>query len=282
MKKYFIALIVFAAAGVSFAAVLQERNIINANNNDFSLQNNGQKLDFEIPTGVMGADVALRVSFNPLVSSYNMEKSVLAESLNGLSWDKKYFADQIYELSVFDGSGYVSGRFNTEYKLNIHYNDADNDGIVDGSDPVIFEENLHAYYLNSANQWVLLPRQTKYPAENYISVLVEQPCCAALIGQVGYSDSPYSVRIYPNPVKLSGSGSQSSSKVTIASLPLNAKIRIYTVSGDLVRELAETDTDGIVEWNLKNSSGKDVASGVYIVLVKSGGKTKTYKIAVER
>ena len=60
-------------------------------------------------------------------------------------------------------------------------------------------------------------------------------------------------------------------EVHFINLPAQSKIRIYTASGDLVRELAHNDNIRDFErWDLKNGQGKLVASGIYIYRVESG------------
>jgi len=50
----------------------------------------------------------------------------------------------------------------------------------------------------------------------------------------------------------------------------NAVIRIYTVSGELVKEIVKP-SDGIdeIEWNVTNNSNEKVVSGVYIYVITS-------------
>ena len=50
-----------------------------------------------------------------------------------------------------------------------------------------------------------------------------------------------------------------------------------------MRELEETDNDGIFLWDAKNSSGDKAASGVYLYLITDpAGNKKTGKFAVIR
>ena len=68
---------------------------------------------------------------------------------------------------------------------------------------------------------------------------------------------------------------------TFSNLPANASLSIYTLSGLLVKKLT-ADSTGVAKWDATNSSGRMVASGVYFVLVRGNGTTKTLKIAVQR
>lgn len=81
---------------------------------------------------------------------------------------------------------------------------------------------------------------------------------------------------YPNPCDLS-----KNQEVLIDRLPPDAKVFIYTVSGELVRTLEPLwPYVDRVTWNCKNESGKLVARGIYIILVTSPTETKTGKIAI--
>jgi len=66
--------------------------------------------------------------------------------------------------------------------------------------------------------------------------------------------------------------------ITFTNLPASGRVRIYTISGNLVRELAITPPQ--IKWDVKNSEGEVVASGVYIWEVTIGGNRKTGKLIV--
>jgi len=61
-----------------------------------------------------------------------------------------------------------------------------------------------------------------------------------------------------------------------------ATIRIYSINGELVRTLAEneTETEDTIQWDGKNDKGRVVGSGVYLVNLKIGKSSKTIKVVV--
>lgn len=94
----------------------------------------------------------------------------------------------------------------------------------------------------------------------------------------GPADNLQSVTVVPNPFRGREAWDLSSSdhEVHFTHLPKHAKIRIYTVAGDLVREIehdatrAGTPHDSDFEaWDLKNASGRDVVSGIYMYRVEA-------------
>ena len=88
--------------------------------------------------------------------------------------------------------------------------------------------------------------------------------------------------VYPNPCY-----SNKGQVVTMANLPLNSKVYIYTISGELVKTLddaMEITSEGgsaTATWDLRNEAGNLVAQGVYIYFVpEATGNRKTGKIAI--
>lgn len=83
------------------------------------------------------------------------------------------------------------------------------------------------------------------------------------------------VNVYPNPLFGNNSSSESfgySSDepfVTFSHLPPEVNIKIYTLSGTLIRELYKNDMSSLLRWDLQNESGRRAASGFYIALVES-------------
>lgn len=71
--------------------------------------------------------------------------------------------------------------------------------------------------------------------------------------------------------------------ITFSRLPAQVEIKVYTISGELVKTLvkasASTDT---LQWTpVVNDKGQSVASGVYIWFMKSAdGKTKLGKLMI--
>ena len=86
------------------------------------------------------------------------------------------------------------------------------------------------------------------------------------------------IRAYPNPSK---ADQNSKSLVTIDGFPASVvtSVRIFTVAGELVRKLSGTQS---VQWDLRNSAGENVASGIYIYLLNANGEQRSGKIAVIR
>ena len=79
------------------------------------------------------------------------------------------------------------------------------------------------------------------------------------------------VRVVPNPYRAIEAWDQpGGNEIHFINLPSRAKIRIYTVSGDLVAVIDHNDNvRDFARWDLKNDSGRDVASGIYMYRVET-------------
>ncbi len=89
------------------------------------------------------------------------------------------------------------------------------------------------------------------------------------------SEIPINARIYPSPFR------PAAGLVTLDQMPADAEALIYTVRGVLVKKL-KADATGATTWDGLDGGGRPVPTGVYWVSVKTGGRSKTYKIAVQR
>jgi hypothetical protein len=92
------------------------------------------------------------------------------------------------------------------------------------------------------------------------------------------------VSVVPNPYRATEAwDTQTGHEVHFINLPSQAKIRIYTLSGDLVAELQHNDNVRDFErWNLKNQNGQDVSSGIYMYRVESSTFTFQHRFVVIR
>ena len=70
--------------------------------------------------------------------------------------------------------------------------------------------------------------------------------------------------------------------ITFNELPASGTIRILTISGEEVRSLDIPPNAGRRHWDLNNSSGKRVATGVYLFFVDGDGQQTTGKLVVIR
>jgi hypothetical protein len=85
------------------------------------------------------------------------------------------------------------------------------------------------------------------------------------------------VVIYPNPYR---SDIKPEKEVSFDRVPAQATIRLYDISGQLVKTIKKDSLVPWVRWNLKNESGSHVASGIYIYIIRANGQERRGKIAI--
>ena len=80
------------------------------------------------------------------------------------------------------------------------------------------------------------------------------------------------IQVIPDPYRSSADWEHSGERrVVFVGLPARATIRVYTVAGTLVRSLSHDNPGSDQEsWDLKNTSGEEVAPGLYMWDVDAG------------
>ena len=86
------------------------------------------------------------------------------------------------------------------------------------------------------------------------------------------------LKVYPNPFK----PSLNHTKVTFKNLPVESRVKLYTLTGEMVIELKDP-TGSEIEWDVKNEDGKEVASGTYYYsIISEDDEKETGRIVVVR
>ncbi len=114
-------------------------------------------------------------------------------------------------------------------------------------------------------------------SQNIVTAATDRFSTFEIMGIGTLASSVQEIQISNNPIR----PARGITDTTFSNLPANASLTIYTISGLLVKKLT-ADATGVAKWDATNSSGRMVASGVYFVLVRGNGTTKTLKIAVQR
>ncbi len=166
------------------------------------------------------------------------------------------------------------------------------DGMVKGPSTPVRPETLSLWTLDEKHQlWVKLPASQLTPDGRAMRAAVPHFSVYALMG--GPSGSTADVFAFPVPWRpfgpnageAAGQTGSLSGGITFSNLPSECTIRIYTLSGDLVRTLQHSDTGGSVaqeRWDGRTDGGDVVASGVYLWRAQSHVDGKNGKLMVIR
>lgn len=103
------------------------------------------------------------------------------------------------------------------------------------------------------------------------------------------ADNVDKVYVVPNPYVARAGWEIGEPKIQFVNIPRKAKIRIYDAAGGYINTVYPnhysydpSEPQGTADWNLKDSDGKDVVSGVYIYRVESSKGTKIGRFIVVR
>jgi len=70
--------------------------------------------------------------------------------------------------------------------------------------------------------------------------------------------------------------------INFSGLAADSTIKVYTIMGELVKQLHNDNNETNLQWDVKNSDGDNVASGVYIYQIKNAFSEKRGKLIIIR
>ncbi|MCG2711200.1 MAG: SBBP repeat-containing protein [Candidatus Omnitrophica bacterium] len=173
--------------------------------------------------------------------------------------------------------------------ITLSYEDTNNDGIVDGT--TVRADKLEMYSAETlAGPWKKDIVSTRDRSNKTVRGQTTHFSFFALFATL--ASTLDNINVYPNPFKPNDNNSDTgiayafgnlNSGILFDNLPASVDIKIYTVTGQLVAKFGSTASSGKIQWDVKNDSGKDVASGIYIAVISSPGQeTIVRKVAVIR
>lgn len=277
---------------------------------DFSGQLNGSVLLTDLRTGTTNFQASSSLSVGPdpvfaesaseiileTIPSYTTEISPIQDNLLSLASEKasvrveipKQTFTEILTVSVSIPAAFpetVSSKdeliptgIGVEIKLDktsYFYKEVTIEITYDEQAANSFDESrlILARYDENIKTWVPL-ESTAYPEQNKVIGKTDHFSLFQVMQQdpgVNLSGA----RIYPNPFY----PNKGHEKVIFDKLPAGAKVKVFTLQGELVWE-GETNSSGMAFWYGKNKAGRKAASGVYIAYFEHQKEKKTLKLSV--
>ena len=197
--------------------------------------------------------------------------------------------ESMREISGYNTEGgkmVLDNFLNTVY-LELPYGDSDKDGIVDSTAETsarVRVQTLSIYWLDEEHKlWVKVSGTKVDREKNVASARVIGFGTYTLMGG-GFYDLA-DAYAYPVPYKpndgLSTTGEETSG-ITFTNLSSDAEIKIYTITGELVKKLIHK-TGFVKEWYpVENEKGEKVVSGVYIYYITNKDQHKSGKLVIIR
>ncbi len=165
----------------------------------------------------------------------------------------------------------------TPYKINLQFNlPVDtisvlnhNNYIIEPINPIssISLNDDRSVTINFTNRIGSIGKEYKVICKNLLSdktagSLAIENGAGSEVFLLAKSENLENVFVYPSPAKISNG------VVTFANLPQYAEILIYSLSGNKINHIFETDGNGGLTWDLRDINGNFVNSGVYLYMIK--------------
>lgn len=169
------------------------------------------------------------------------------------------------------------------------YPDLNNDDIIDGT---LLRASAVTMFSNNGvgGGWVKDVSTSIDRSAHTISAITTHFSFFAAFGAV--KTNLDTVRVYPVPFRPNGSNADEGAPFSTANgrsgiifdnLPRSVTIKIYTLTGGLITSFTTTTGNGAFQWDVRNDSGRNVASGVYFAVISSPGmKSVVKRLAIIR
>lgn len=239
-----------------------------------SIISSDNKSRIEILPFTFNKDFYIKINPNPLNNPEEVDKFILL-CANDVAQSKGHELLHNYvEINAYDADGMrLTNKLNKDVRLNLFYQDENNDGVVDETN--LKEETLRMYYLNEESRvWEKIKSEVDAVNNNVSAWISHFSVYSVMFGiELGVGPYAYPVPFKPN----SGLGHNG---ITFTNLSEETTIKVYTISGKLVRELYKNDAHNEYVWNVKDKDNRDIPSGVYIYYLKTDGTTKKGKLVI--
>jgi DNA-binding beta-propeller fold protein YncE len=240
------------------------------------------KVILQFPPDTTSLPLQFLMSSDPLVQPLTgATQSLIATAGSGLSSSLQGSTASVREFLAVLGASRYSGTFSDDVIVSVPYTDSVTPGVVDGSSPTLYAAALKLYAVDeTTGAWVLVPGSTVDTSRklvtgsvNHLSIFGAFGVSGSMTGAITVSTGALgALQVYPNPYR-PGSGDPNlgggGTGITFNNLQPQSDIRIYTTTGQLVAHLNPSGSTQV--WDARNDGGRDVASGLYLAVVKSPG-----------
>ena len=143
------------------------------------------------------------------------------------------------------------------------------------------ESSLHLFgYAPATSQWTFIPSQADASAHVLTATLPHFSYYAPFFVSASTAADLSGVQVWPQPWEVGAAGPYGAAALQFASLVGGTRVRIFTVTGELVTE--GTASDGTFSWDGSNRFGRKAASGTYLAVFEANGQKKVRRVVIIR
>ncbi|MBI3293017.1 MAG: hypothetical protein HYZ73_09480 [Elusimicrobia bacterium] len=239
-----------------------------------------------IPQNVLPDDSFPVVELDPLATAPETVRRAVTDANAKLQGEGPFtfiVPNSIRGFELRDATNHpLSTQFPEDALISLPYQDNEQ-GLVTGSPVPTRAKRLSLAFLDEQqHRWITLQSQVDLAAKT-VQAPTRHFSIYSLMANPDFSLAD--VIVYPVPfAPNSGDPNQGTeaSGITFANLSTQATIKIYTLSGELVRTLDHTSGLSTLQWDTANDEGQKVFSGVYLWLVQNAREKKTGKLVIIR
>jgi len=263
-----------------------ERLMVTLEANALAATLEANALTVTLEANALPEDGYLIINTDPLTYQFKVDPEVINVA-NERSITNGWYPIEgcLWEIKVCKGNGdWMEDKFGSEVKITFPYEE--DNGVVENALIPLMEETLQAFWLNEEHSnWVRVPG-SRVDRENNVVATGEVPHFSVfgLMGSAVYDLSD--AHAYPVPWKPNDGKDETGTEqdgITFTYLSSQGVIKIYTISGELVREYDYKPADGGKwTWDVKTSRGEKVFSGVYIYYIKNEQEQKKGRLIIIR
>jgi Bacterial Ig-like domain len=251
-------------------------------------------MTLNLPEATLADFAAILTSKDPVNAPLRVDAKIVAEATRKAQAASPYRIPLLVrEITGFDSQGNTITHLAKPVQFTLGMHDASA-----GAAPTaawIRPQTLSLWTLDEDHQlWLKMPDSQATPDGSGMTAPVTSLAVFALMGDA----SGNAANVFPFPVPWRPHGPQAGTGIgqtgtddaaggiTFADLPSECKIRIFTLTGELVREIIHSDITSANQarerWDVKTTHGQAVASGVYFWRVESATDSKNGKLMVIR
>jgi len=272
-----------AGNGLSHAFTTKFTTIMNHKEENVVVSDWDENARVAIPANSLPENAYLRLNPDPAENPLEADSDRIAKANNKLVTPYQKIIDTI-EINVYnkDKKRIDTGKL-SNVTLLLPYSDEDNNGFIDDTSPPLQENMLRLYVLEEEhNLWIRVPEYSIDEDNNTFSAKIPHFSVFALAARA--SSSVEDAFCYPVPwVPEDGKEETGTLEggITFTNLAPPCEIRIYRISGELVKRITVED-ELQKKWFGDDKRGTPVASGVYFWIVQSHDDKKTGKLMIIR
>lgn len=266
---------------------------------------NYEIINFGYPESAIlfNSGISILLSFNNLFTEDTSTYSIRIQNLNGFYYTPMsdtiaqfYFQDDLVRPYIIDCTTISRKKIQITFSESIKESSALNKNNYE----LIFPDDIEGYEITNLtyddnNVIIKLSKPLKPTAKSYFIKVYNIEDLAGNIILPGKNFIKISllitnldnIQLFPNPFKYNKPKHIEKGCITFQNLPTSGKvdIHIYNFAGEHVKKISISQLSegyNTAEWNLRNSSEKKVASGIYFYLIKYSNIYKKGKIAILR